>query len=266
MNHRPPEMRASLWIVCAVLVAAVGAIVAVRLHDRSAKGGANLGERFEYQIDHYKQIDPSLIRWEQKATFETHAGECRAVAVGPDDRIYVAGETALYVFDRNGAAGRHIPVNSRPHCLCVGGANHAAPGRIYLGLKDHVELLEADGRSAGAWESLGSKAVLTSIALGRNEVFVADAGSQMVYRYDTSGKQLGRIGERDSHSSGGFVVPSPYFDVAVSSEGFLYIVNPGASHRALHAGRQVMVFLGRIVGRDRGLLWMLQPGQYDHAP
>jgi hypothetical protein len=256
MDNRPAVISPSWWIALVVSGAIVAAILAVRGYDRSGLSGSKLGDRFEYQIDQYKKIDPALIRWEEKASFNTQAGPCRALAVGPQDEIFVAGDKALYVFDRDGVPGRKIATETAVHCLAVGGSNGSAQGRIYLGLKDHVELRDAAGKVISTWESLGPKAVLTSIALTSRlkkgtvpgttqanpqemrrsgqgdsplfEVFVADAGSQMVYRYNSRGKQLGRIGERDSHSSGGFVVPSPFFDVAAAPDGRLYIVNPGA--------------------------------------
>ena len=77
----------------------------------------------------------------------------------------MAGDKALYVFDRDGVPGRKIATETAVHCLAVGGSNGSAQGRIYLGLKDHVELRDAAGKVISTWESLGPKAVLTSIAL-----------------------------------------------------------------------------------------------------
>jgi len=57
---------------------------------------------------------------------------------------------------------------------------------------------------------------------------VADAGNRVVVRYDTQGKLLGRIGRRDRERNiPGILVPSPYFDVAVGTEGLLWVTNPG---------------------------------------
>ncbi len=74
----------------------------------------------------------------------------------------------------------------------------------------------------------GKRTVLTSIAVGEEDVFAADAGSLVVWRYDHSGKVLGQIGRRDpSRNIPGFVVPSPYFDVAIAPDGLLRVANPG---------------------------------------
>jgi hypothetical protein len=228
MDNRPAVISPSWWIALVVSGAIVAAVLAMRSNDRSGLSGSKLGDRFEYQIDRYKKIDPALIRWEEKTSFHVQAGECRALAVGPHDEIYVVSDKAIYLFDRDGVPGRKITTETAVRCLAVGGSDGSGQCPMYLGLKDHVELRDAAGKVISTWESLGSKAVLTSIALMSGEVFIADAGSQMVYRYNSSGKRLGRIGERDNHSSGGFVVPSPFFDVAAAPGGRLYVVNPGA--------------------------------------
>jgi hypothetical protein len=95
----------------------------------------------------------------------------------------------------------------------------------------HVEVYDAAGRRLASWADLGPKAILTSIALAERDVLVADAGNRLVWRYDTAGKLLGRIGKRDPQEKiYGFVIPSPYFDVAVSADGLVRVANPG-THR-----------------------------------
>jgi hypothetical protein len=59
-------------------------------------------------------------------------------------------------------------------------------------------------------------------------VFIADAGNQEVLRFDRLGKLKGRIGS-------GYVVPSPFFDVAASPDGSLWAADPGA-HSVRHYG------------------------------
>ena len=115
-------------------------------------------------------------------------------------------------------------------CLAVASPQHAAPGRLYLGVADHVETYEGGKRTA-TWDSFGEKSVLTAIALAEQDVFIADAGQRIVWRCDTTGKVLGRIGDRDADRGiRGFFVPSPYFDLAIAPDGLLRVVNP-AAHR-----------------------------------
>jgi len=95
-------------------------------------------------------------------------------------------------------------------------------------MKNHVEVYNDDGKHLATWESLGNDAVLTSIAVSKNDVFVADAGNRIVLRYDTAGKLINRIGKKDKERNiPGFVIPSPHFDLAAGRDGLLRVVNPG---------------------------------------
>jgi len=69
---------------------------------------------------------------------------------------------------------------------------------------------------------------LTSIAVSKKDVFVADAGNRIVIHYDTAGNVINHIGKKDIDKNiPGFVIPSPYFDLAVGHDGLLRVVNPG---------------------------------------
>jgi hypothetical protein len=98
-------------------------------------------------------------------------------------------------------------------------------------MKDHVEVLDAEGAHQATWESLDERALLTSIAVGENDVYVANAGGRVVLRYDLQGKLLNRIGDRDDlRHIPGFIIPSPFFALAVAPDGLLRVTNPGG-HR-----------------------------------
>ena len=70
--------------------------------------------------------------------------------------------------------------------------------------------------------------MLTSIAIDEKNVYLADAGNKVVLRCDAEGRVINRIGRRDpARNVPGFVIPSPYFDVAMGPDGLLRAVNPG---------------------------------------
>ena len=250
MDNRPAVISPNVWIVAVVLLAVGVGIFAVSRVNRSGDAGSGLGEAFDYRIDEHKKVDPALIRYEQTGEIPTGMQQARGVAAGPDDRIYVAGDEVIHVFDSAGSLDSKIALDSRPSCLAVGGREHAFPGRIYLGAGRQIEVLDAEGKSLDRWEVPGEKAQLTSIAAAENDVFVADCGNRIVLRYDTSGKLIGRIGQRDEkHGVHGFVIPSPFFDVAVAPDGLLWVVNPGALRL------EAYTFDGRLE-----LFWEKKPG------
>jgi len=211
-----------------VLAVIMGAIAVLRIdtwgeRDTAPPQGADEG------LARLRKIDPALIQYRQTGEIPVRMREVRALAVGPDDRVYVGGDKTIHVFGPGGKQHSEIVLDGQPRCLAVGGTGHAFPGRVYVGMRDHVELFDAGGSAVTAWDDLGEKALLTSLAVAEQDVFVADAGNKIVWHYDTSGKRKGRIGGRDDRRGiPGFVIPSPYFDLAVGPDGLLRVVNPGA--------------------------------------
>ena len=215
-------------IAAVVVLAVVVAAVAVSRVDPAGDAGSGLPERFDYDLEDFKKIDPALILYAQTADISLELSASRAVAVGPEDRIYVAGDRAVLVFDPGGTKRSEIALEDEPRCLAVSGLADEAPERVYVGMKDHVEVYDPQGKRQAVWERLGEKAVLTSLAVGQSDIFVADAGNRVVLRYDTDGKRLAEIGRRDrAKGTPGFIIPSPYFDVVVTPDGLLRVANPG---------------------------------------
>lgn len=214
-------------IVVVVIAAAVviGAVAIVRL-DTTGKRGSGLGDEFKYDVKDLAKIDAALILYEQSSEpIATVFKVSRAIAVDSQGSVYVAGDNAVRIFGK-GNPYQQIELSAEPGCLTV-----ADDGRIFVGLKEHVEVFDGGGGQLASWAKLGDKAVLTSIAIYRDNVFVADAGNRIVLRYDAAGRLINRIGKKDKDRNvPGFVIPSPYFDLAVARDGLLRVVNPG-KHR-----------------------------------
>jgi len=189
-----------------------------------------LSERFVFDAGDYQRADPALITFHERGTFQTKLNAVRGVAVGPDDRIYVAGDGVIRVFEADGRRVSEIPVKGDPSCLSLGGNEHEHPNRLYVGAGQRILVFDRDGAAIGTWtDGLNDKTVLTSLAVAEDAVFAADAGNRIVLRFGLDGTLLRRIGELDaSRGIRGFVIPSPHFDVAVTADGLVRIANPGA--------------------------------------
>lgn len=178
---------------------------------------------FEYNIERYKEIDASLVHFSEVGQIPFELPHVYGLAVGPDDRIYVSGDEAIHIFSTDGIHQSTISVDEPVHCLAIDDNRD-----VYTGMNDHVEVYDLDGNKKAVWESRGGEAIFTSIALSRDFVFVADAGNLIVWKYDKNGNLLQRIGDRDENKDiPGFIIPSPYFDVAVDPDGFLWAANTG---------------------------------------
>lgn len=207
-------------IVLAILVA----VISVVSLDPFGRRGSGIGRKFTDDITELARIDPNLILYEESSErISTGFAQSHAIAVDSKGLIYAVGDNAVRVLAPNGDAINEISLSEAADCVEPGD-----DGRLYLGVKDRVEVYDARGQRIASWESLGANAVLTAIAVSGEDVFVADAGNRIVVRYDLSGKFVNRIGEKDlERNIPGFVVPSAYFDLAVSKDGLLRVVNPG---------------------------------------
>ena len=224
MQRRSAKIDAKLFVVVLLVVVAAVGVIAVLELDTTGRTGSGLSEAFDYDLTALAQVDPNLIVYEELGRpADTGFTQSRAIALGSDGRIYVAGDRAIRVFDSVGSIERVIEITGRPQCLMV-----ADDRTIYAGVEDHVEVLGDQGQRLASWGPLGDEAVLTSIARHGDSVFVADAGHRVVLHYDAAGELIDHIGEKDpDRNIPGFIVPGPHMDLAVTRDGLLRVVNPG---------------------------------------
>ena len=203
-----------------------------------------LPAEYTYDLSEFTRVDPNLIHYEEAAAVETGMKEPRGIAVGPNDCLCVAGDKAFRIFSAEGKLHTIANTPTEPQAIAVD-----KKGKTYAAMKDQVIVFDIHEESVVVWQPMGEKAYLTSIAAGENDVFVADAGALAVLRYDAGGRLVNRITGRpallsppaasagegepapgaaaDKADDEGFIVPSPYFDVALAGKDRLWIVNPG---------------------------------------
>jgi sugar lactone lactonase YvrE len=190
------------------------------ISENSKKDGEN---PFEYNIENFKKSEKSLIHYSEVQTINPGLHRLHAIAVGPDDKIYISGVDSIVILNRDGSAHSSIKTAGTAYCLAVDKNRD-----LYTGMRDHVEVYNVKGVKTAQWESQGERAIITSIAISEKSVFAADAGNHIVWKFDKSGRKQARIGEKNKAKDiPGFVIPSPYFDAAVDPDGFLWVVNPG---------------------------------------
>ena len=179
-----------------------------------------------YALEKYRKTDPKLVHYELAGSLHAPHPEPQRLAFGPGEILFVTAGKFVTALDRQGETVMEFVMGEEVRCLAI-----AKDGAIYAGLRDHVEVFDKQGKRSAKWtkwNSPASKAWLASLAVGENDVFVSDAGNRLVWRFDRSGKVLGRIGEKDkARDIPAFVVPSPYFDLEIGLDGLLWVVNPG---------------------------------------
>lgn len=219
----------NLWIAIAVLSAIACGFLGFKIANRKpvsyvASGGGRPGAaEVEDVIAAALKVPENMIIAKEASRFPTGLTELRALAVGPEDRIYAAGDKALVVLASDGKQISKIDLGAVPNCVGVGG-----DGTTYVGLMDHIEVFDAKGAKKAVWEKSGSTTWLTSIAVAADGVYAADFGNKTVVHLDKDGKLIGRLGGAGPNpGTGKYEVPSPYFDVAIDPHGKPWVAHVG---------------------------------------
>ena len=148
----------------------------------------------------------------------------RGLASGPGGNIYVTGDNTLVIIQDGRKKRVRVLLEETAKCVAVDDDN----GDIYLGMPDHVEVYDSLGKRKDIWPELGELSLITSVAVTHDYAFVADAGNHVILKFDKSGKLLSRIGDKDEvRGIPGFILPSPYFDVAEGSGDTIWVTNNG---------------------------------------
>jgi hypothetical protein len=222
--HGDPGRRGqSNFITIIIIIVSVIGILYFGIRAISENSKKEAANPFEYNIENFKKSEKNFIHYTEVQQINLNLESLYAIAVGPEDKIYVSGGDSIVILNKDGSPHSSIKTSWPACCLSVD-----ENGDLYAGMRDHIEVYDKKGIKKAHWESLGEHAIITSIAISKEKVFIADAGNRIVWKLSKSGDKQARIGEKNKAKDiPGFVIPSPYFDVALDPDGFLWVVNPG---------------------------------------
>jgi len=174
----------------------------------------------------------------------------RAFSRSPSGWIWVAGGRELVALSEEGVERARFAMPAPVSAIAID-----ANGDIFTAMSNRIEVRDIRGKLLRTFADLDEKAAIVSIAAGpaADELFLADSGNAVILRYTKAGRLLGRIGERDERRGiPGFVVPSPYFSIAVSADRLLYAANPGRHGIEVYSydGNPVRSFYRPSMGMD----------------
>ena len=220
--NKSGKIDSGLWAGVVITVAIAAGFCAVFFFDTTGQKGSGLSEEYVYDISQYAKIDPALILYQQIGpTIATGLKSTKAIAVRGD--IYIAGDKEIVVLDTAGKTKKRISLDAEPTSLAV-----KEDGTVIAGMGDTLVVINPEGKERTRWAVNGVNARLTSVALSSEIIFAADAVNGLIYEYDWAGKLVRTIGQKgDDEGKNGFVIPSPYFDIAMAPDGLLRVVDPG---------------------------------------
>jgi hypothetical protein len=98
---------------------------------------------------------------------------------------------------------------------------------LFAASDEMIYLINITGKLIAEWGPYETKSIITSVTAGRRLIAFADAGVKRVFILDKKGEVHTMIGQTGNQ----FIIPSPYFDVALYGENTLFIANTG--HRRI---------------------------------
>ena len=117
MGRRARIARSSVFIIVIIVVATAAAVTVVFHSATTREEESKLGSAFVYDLDDLRKTDPTLIKYKELGEIETGFQHVSAVAVDSKDRVYVAGDKAIRVFDDNGGVISTIELADSPRSV-----------------------------------------------------------------------------------------------------------------------------------------------------
>lgn len=177
-------------------------------------------ERIEQAADTPFAVDPALLSWSELAPIPTGLNQPRGIALGPEGRVYVAGDREVRILNADGSLRSRFEVAGEPRAIAVTDGDS-----VQVALIDKLLTYSGDGALTGRWDPPGDRNYLTCVAVSGLDVYVADAGERVVH--SVSGP-VRRFGEKDeARGIPGIICRSACLDVTTTPEGNIVITNPG---------------------------------------
>jgi len=203
-------------IILAVVIIAV--IVGDYLSGRPDKSNPN---PYAYDVNEYKNVPEEMIHYKESKNFKLGFEQAKSLTIDAD-KLYVAGDNKLQTIDLSGKLLTEMNLQGEPQTVEV------YDGKIYVSVNNQISVYDQTGLLIKEWEQLGENSLITAIAAFENNIYVADAGMRKVIRYSTQGEKLIEFdGKADEGVLHGFIIPSPFFDLDINTDGNLWVVNPG---------------------------------------
>jgi hypothetical protein len=203
-------------IVLAVVI--IGVIAGDYISGRPDKSAPN---PFAYDVNDFKNVPDELIHFKETKNFKLGFEKATSITID-NDKLFVSGDNKLQIIDFSGKLISEINLPDLPKTLEV------SQGKIYVSINNQILVYDQDGTLLNEWEKLDENSLITAIAAFENNVFVADAGKRKVIRYNLQGEKLAEFdGKADEGVIHGFIIPSPFFELDINSDGDLWVVNPG---------------------------------------
>ncbi len=154
--------------------------------------------------------------WEIKQEVFIRKG-LKALAVSDNGRIYLGGDSFISCYDDEMNELWSLTTPEKITALAV------YRDTVYATSVELIYLLDNDGTMIGEFGPYEANCLITSVSANKQYIAVADAGNKIVFIINKGGEVISMIG----HFGEKLLIPSPYFDVSLTSDNNLFMANTG---------------------------------------
>ncbi len=210
-------------IIVIFLIVVTLIIIGVVVFDfSSSRPDKRKGNPYEYSVDEYKSVNKNLVKYKEIKQIKINAEKPHALSYS-DNKIYCLADNYLQVLNLSGKQLLKKTFNDIPRCVTQMGKD-----KIVVGFKNYISIITKNGKIVQTSAPETGKSIFTSVDFNEPTIYIADAGERKVLLYNLKAEKIGEFeGESGASVLHGFIIPSPYFDLAVNKKNELWVVNPG---------------------------------------
>jgi len=156
-------------------------------------------------------------QWFVSNIFEPGEGKLKAVTASASGTLYIAGESFITCYDADFKTKWSLKTEKPVVALAVWGDS------VFAATIETILVLNSSGEFKQEWGPFEENAIITSVTSNRTFVAFSDAGNKIIMVLDKKGDVRSMIGQ----SGEAFIIPSPYFDVALDNNNTLFAANTG---------------------------------------
>ena len=156
-------------------------------------------------------------KWVVSKVFDPVTGPLKAVTVSSSGNIFLGGDSWVACYNKDLNPVWNLKTAKPVTALSVSGDT------LYASTIETIYIISAGGESKDEWGPFEDNAIITSVSSNGQFVTFADAGNKIVVVLTRKGEVKTLIGKTGEP----FIIPSPYFDVALAPDNTLFVANTG---------------------------------------
>lgn len=204
-------------ISCAIII--LGYLLITLLISKSSQ---RTDSPFKFNLEDFNTVDKDLISHKEIRQISLPDNEYIDLFYYKN-KIYLLSKNKIKVISPEGAKISEIKISKKPTAFTI-----CKEALIYICFQNYILIYDIHGEIVKESHAENERSFFSSIAVGEDEVFVADAGLRQVIVYDKDLiKQTSFAGESGVSDVHGFIIPSNHFALALDTDMALWVVNPG---------------------------------------